>query len=175
MSLLLLRKKVCGLMQPRQRPLTSSASSIMPTKIRIAICQFDSHQPSTTTTTTTPNQTSDNLQFAEHEIKNLSKAKEFIARAAQNTADLIIFPEYFITGIIENHLHLASKESKWIKEFQRLAIEHQIDIIPGTIVEEEEEDKAAEKKEGADPTKSPDDRRVNLFNSYAYPSLDPST
>ncbi|KAA1109062.1 hypothetical protein PGT21_032441 [Puccinia graminis f. sp. tritici] len=138
----------------------------MPTKIRIAICQFDSHQPSTTATTTT-NQTSDNLQFAEHEIKNLSKAKGFIARAAQNTADLIIFPEYFITGLIENHLHLASKESKWIKEFQRLAIEHQIDIIPGTIVEEEEEG-AAEKKEGADPTKSPDDRRVNLFNSAYY-------
>ncbi|PLW20247.1 hypothetical protein PCANC_07421 [Puccinia coronata f. sp. avenae] len=104
--------------------------------IRVALCQFNSHQPQTTTTTTTTITTTINTFLQEHETKNLEKAREFIAQAAKQRANLIIFPEYFITGIIENHLHLASKESKWVQEFQRLAIEHQIDIIPGTIVEE---------------------------------------
>ncbi|KAI9609607.1 hypothetical protein H4Q26_007567 [Puccinia striiformis f. sp. tritici PST-130] len=78
--------------------------------------------------------------WAEHELKNLEKAKQFIAHAADNRADLIIFPEYFMTGLIDNDLHLADKEFKWIKEFQNLAIRYKIDILPGTIVEQEEEE-----------------------------------
>ncbi|OAV87681.1 hypothetical protein PTTG_29325 [Puccinia triticina 1-1 BBBD Race 1] len=121
-------------------------------KVRIAICQFDSHQP--TAASCSPESLEPSPSFAEHEIKNLAKAKEFIARAVHDRADLIIFPEYFITGVIEDHLHLASKESKWIKEFQSLAIEHQIDIIPGTIVEEAEQEEAVDRRD--------------LFNSAYY-------
>ncbi|KAH9457680.1 hypothetical protein MJO28_004744 [Puccinia striiformis f. sp. tritici] len=101
-------------------------------KIRVAICQFESHQPSPSS--------HKKRGWAEHELKNLEKAKQFIAHAADNRADLIIFPEYFMTGLIDNDLHLADKEFKWIKEFQNLAIRYKIDILPGTIVEQEEEE-----------------------------------
>jgi hypothetical protein len=67
--------------------------------IRVALCQFNSHQPQTTitTTTTTTTTTTINTFLQEHETKNLEKAREFIAQAAKQRANLIIFPEYVLT------------------------------------------------------------------------------
>lgn len=101
----------------------------------------------------------------DHQIKNFESAKRFIIRAASEGARLIIFPEYFITGMIDNHLHLASKEFEWIKKFQTLAIENRIDIIPGTIVEEVVGDGLPL------PTPALDQQR-SLFNSAYYINKD---
>lgn len=134
--------------------------------IKIAICQFDVHPPpnrSTSSFMRPPKISFDRERIGseedDHQIKNFESAKRFIIRAASEGARLIIFPEYFITGMIVNHLHLASKEFEWIKKFQTLAIENRIDIIPGTIVEEVVGDGLPL------PTPALDQQR-SLFNSY---------
>lgn len=67
--------------------------------------------------------------------ENLKKAEVFIKKASQQNADVIIFPEDFITGPLIKRFELADSDSRYIKLFQNLAIKHKIDIIPGTFIE----------------------------------------
>lgn len=53
----------------------------MPRPVRIAICQFASEPPA-----------------AGSVSANFAKLDRFISSAAQQHADLIVFPEYFLTG-----------------------------------------------------------------------------
>lgn len=57
---------------------------------------------------------------------------------------MIVFPEYFITGVVAEHRHLAhakytdqtdDKDEHWLDKFIEAAKSHDIDIVVGTIVE----------------------------------------
>ncbi|GAA5959789.1 hypothetical protein JCM3765_000103 [Sporobolomyces pararoseus] len=89
---------------------------------------------------------------------NLSKAHNFVRQAKEHGAELVCFPEYFISGVVADkqhwnlaqyphtHSHLhdnhpnvesspPSTTSHWLSTFQSLAKELDIDIAVGTIVE----------------------------------------
>lgn len=67
---------------------------------------------------------------------NLKKAEKFIKEASENNANIIVFPEDFITGPIEERLNeFADTETKYCKFFQKLAKKYKIDIVPGSIIE----------------------------------------
>lgn len=74
-------------------------------------------------------------QFLSEE--NLKKAEKFIKKAALAKANIIVFPEDFITGPIDGKKEFADSENKYRKYFQRLAKKYEIDIVPGSIIEKE--------------------------------------
>ncbi len=65
--------------------------------------------------------------------KNLEKVKRIIAEIS-GKADLIVFPEFCVTGILAGQLSLVDKENKYLRIFQGLAQKYQIDIVPGSII-----------------------------------------
>lgn len=76
-------------------------------------------------------------QYAPQE--NLEKAEQFIQQAVAREADLIVFPEDFIVGPLEEHVELADFDSRYVKHFQQLAAQYGIDIVPGSIIEGDED------------------------------------
>src|SRR3989338_7102146 len=74
-------------------------------------------------------------QFSPDE--NLRKAEEFIKKASFSKAQIIVFPEDFVTGPIARKLELADSENKYRKFFQNLAKKYKIDIVPGSIIEKD--------------------------------------
>lgn len=68
--------------------------------------------------------------------KNLKKAEKFIKQASKK-AEIIVFPEYFLTGSIPGKKEFNDKEKKYLKIFQTLAKKYEIDIVTGSIIEEE--------------------------------------
>ncbi|KAI5481120.1 nitrilase/cyanide hydratase and apolipoprotein N-acyltransferase domain containing protein [Pseudohyphozyma bogoriensis] len=104
--------------------------------LRVALCQFDSAQPA------------DYATPEEASKINLERAHEFVKQAADGKANLVVFPEYFLSGIMADPQHwgLAQHEHKvgaathetavhWLESFRLLAVKHDIDIVVGTIVE----------------------------------------
>ncbi len=85
-------------------------------RIRIAVVQFKINQYK-------PN-------------KNLIKAEEFIKKASKK-ADIIVFPEDFLTGGLTNDeiMKLADSTQEFKKIFQKLALKYKIDIVAGSIIE----------------------------------------
>lgn len=75
-------------------------------------------------------------QYAPDE--NLKKAEEFIKKAADQGADIIVFPEDFITGPLAGKKDFADSEKKYLKYFQKLAKQYVINIVPGSFVEKNE-------------------------------------
>ncbi|HEY6542764.1 MAG TPA: carbon-nitrogen hydrolase family protein [Ktedonobacteraceae bacterium] len=75
-------------------------------------------------------------QFAPQE--NLEKAEQFIQQAVAQEADLIVFPEDFIAGPLEGRVDLADFDQRYVKHFQQLAAQYGIDIVPGSIIEGDE-------------------------------------
>ena len=67
--------------------------------------------------------------------KNLKKAEEYIKEASVK-ADLIVFPEDFVTGPIMRKREYADSKNKYVKHFQNLAKKYNIDIVPGSFIEE---------------------------------------
>ena len=70
---------------------------------------------------------------------NLEKAEQFIEQAVAQEADLIVFPEDFLAGPLEGHMELADFDSRYVKHFQQLAMQYGIDIVPGSIIEGDED------------------------------------
>ncbi len=85
-------------------------------KFKIAVCQFK-------------------IKFLDPD-ENLKRAEAFI-RKASSKAQLIVFPENFVTGPIEANIELADSTHKYRKQFQHLAKKYQISIVAGTIIEKE--------------------------------------
>ncbi|GCE12827.1 carbon-nitrogen hydrolase family protein [Tengunoibacter tsumagoiensis] len=67
---------------------------------------------------------------------NLRKAEAFIQQAA-GQANVIIFPEDVVTGPLSRAIAYADSEQRYVRHFQELARTYQIDIVPGSIIEEE--------------------------------------
>jgi predicted amidohydrolase len=77
------------------------------------------------------------VQFAINQFKpekNLAKAEQFIAEASPEN-DLIVFPEDFILGPLSGKSEYADYDGQYIKYFQKLASQYNIDIVPGSIIE----------------------------------------
>jgi len=68
--------------------------------------------------------------------KNLQKMEDFIKQASKK-ADIIIFPEDFLSGGLNDSeiVKLADVDGKYRKIFQALAKKYKIDIIAGSIIE----------------------------------------
>lgn len=75
-------------------------------------------------------------QLAPHE--NLQKAEQFIQQATSAAADLIVFPEDFLVGPLNGRADLADFDQQYVKHFQQLASQYHIDIVPGSIIEGDE-------------------------------------
>jgi predicted amidohydrolase len=67
--------------------------------------------------------------------KNIEKAETFIKEAASADAQVIIFPELFLTGSIEADSHLVDLDGTCRRRFQQLAQRYRIDIVTGSIPE----------------------------------------
>ncbi|KAK4705706.1 hypothetical protein P7C70_g503, partial [Phenoliferia sp. Uapishka_3] len=121
-----------------------STPAKVPRAVRFALVQFNPLPP-------------DHAPDAPHQ--NLIRAHEFVRKAAEKGANVVVFPEYFISGIVsdEKHWGLAQREhdpshvqsqeetTSWLQSFCKLAVKHDIDIVAGTIVE-----KAAKQVDGKD-------------------------
>ena len=70
--------------------------------------------------------------------ENLEKAEQFIQQAVAQEADLIVFPEDFIAGPLDERVDLADFDQRYVKHFQQLAARYRIDIVPGSIIEGDE-------------------------------------
>ncbi len=87
----------------------------MTPKLKIAVVQFEIKQ------------------FAPED--NLAKAEGFIKKAANNGADIVVFPEDFITGPLFGKKEFVDFNGKYRKQFQMLARKYAINVVPGSIIE----------------------------------------
>lgn len=67
--------------------------------------------------------------------ENVKKSEEFIKKAALSKAQIIVFPEDFITGPIEEKKEFVDFDGKYRRIFQNFAKKYRIDIVPGSIIE----------------------------------------
>jgi predicted amidohydrolase len=72
-------------------------------------------------------------QFAPEE--NLRKAERFIQAAVASQAQMIVFPEDFVTGPLSGNKVYVDYERRYVKHFQELARQYGIDIVPGSVIE----------------------------------------
>jgi predicted amidohydrolase len=74
--------------------------------------------------------------------KNLEKAKLFTKRAGENECDIICFPEIFLTGSLrkENLKYAQEISGEFTEKFCKLAEEHGLYIVMGSIIEREGKD-----------------------------------
>ncbi|MEK6940297.1 MAG: carbon-nitrogen hydrolase family protein [Nanoarchaeota archaeon] len=86
-------------------------------KLKIAVVQFEIKQ------------------FSPEE--NLKKAEKFMKKASSSKAKIIVFPEDFVTGPIMAKREYADSKQKYVKHFQNLAKKYKIDVVPGSIIEED--------------------------------------
>ena len=78
------------------------------------------------------------VQFAIHQFapeKNLKKAEQFIKEAVSQQAQIIVFPEDFVTGPLSGNNAFADYEGRYARHFQQLAAQYSIDLVPGSIIE----------------------------------------
>lgn len=69
--------------------------------------------------------------------ENLKRAERFVERGKASKANIIIFPEDFLTGPVERKPGLADSKHEYRKYFQSLAKRHKIDIVPGSVIEKD--------------------------------------
>ena len=80
---------------------------------------------------------------------NFRKAASFVRSAAQQGADLAVLPEYHLTNWLPQDpkfLALCAEWRTYVKKYQDLARELKICIVPGTIVQTNEEVLAIDNK-----------------------------
>src|SRR5712692_1250955 len=80
------------------------------------------------------------VQFAITQLApedNLRRAEQFI-QSATSEAQIIVFPEDFITGPLNGERNFVDYDSHYVKHFQVLAARYGIDIVPGSIIEGDE-------------------------------------
>jgi predicted amidohydrolase len=78
------------------------------------------------------------VQFAVAQARpeeNLEKARRFVATAVESQANMVVFPEDFVTGPLCGDATLADYDGHYRAYFQQLAREYTIDIVAGSIIE----------------------------------------
>lgn len=66
---------------------------------------------------------------------NLERAKKFVRSASKASANIIVFPENFITSAATDDGQAADDKNEYRRYFQTLAKKYRIDIVPGAIIE----------------------------------------
>jgi predicted amidohydrolase len=66
---------------------------------------------------------------------NLAKIGNFVKKAKSKRADIIVFPEYCLTGSVRGKPHLIDSKGAYRKIFSLLAKENKIDIVAGSFIE----------------------------------------
>jgi predicted amidohydrolase len=74
------------------------------------------------------------LAEAELRVQQASVRIEQFIKKASSRADIIVFPENFLTVVLGDKV-LADYESRYVQHFQRLAAEYNIDLVPGSFIE----------------------------------------
>lgn len=80
---------------------------------------------------------------------NYAKAAHFIQDAATKGARLAVLPEYHLTSWVPDDPRFSDLCGQWeiyLNKYRALAKEHNICIVPGTIVERREDAKTNEQK-----------------------------
>ncbi|MFN7991001.1 MAG: carbon-nitrogen hydrolase family protein [Candidatus Micrarchaeia archaeon] len=67
---------------------------------------------------------------------NLAKMVRFIKSAKRKRADVVVFPEYCLTGSVKGRPDLIDRSGDYRKVFSFLAASGRIDIVSGSFVEE---------------------------------------
>jgi len=67
-------------------------------------------------------------------VENLAKAEQFV-KDASSKADMIVFPEDFLTGPLGGNKAFVDYENSYVQHFQHLAAKYRIDLVPGSFVE----------------------------------------
>lgn len=67
---------------------------------------------------------------------NFKKVEEFLQKAKSANAQVIVFPEDFITGSIFGDLHYLDRKGEYRRRFQELAKKYALDIVTGSWMEE---------------------------------------
>lgn len=86
----------------------------MPRRIKIALCQLTS---------------------APTIEEGFKKVDDTIKQVSSQGADLAIFPEYFVQGIVKDAPHKVVDEGEWQQHVSKLAVTYGMDICIGTFVE----------------------------------------
>jgi len=86
-------------------------------KFKVALVQFDTAQYDPET--------------------NLLKMKDFAKEAKIHKSNIAVFPEDFITGPLIGRLDLVDSDQKYRKEFEKIAATNSIDIVTGSIIEQD--------------------------------------
>lgn len=63
---------------------------------------------------------------------NLARMETFVRQAAQKGAQLVVFPEDAVTGPLGGQIAALHRSAEFLAFFQRLAVAHQIDVVPGS-------------------------------------------
>ena len=66
---------------------------------------------------------------------NLRRMATFVKRAKARGADIVVFPEDFLTGPVRTRIELADQATTFLNVFRTLAATHKIDIVAGSIIE----------------------------------------
>ncbi|GAA5897346.1 carbon-nitrogen hydrolase family protein [Sporobolomyces salmoneus] len=150
---------------------------------KIALVQFCPESPSISLEH--PSSSSQDESELAH-TANLEKAHRFVRQAKEQGAELVCFPEYFLSGVVSDrqhwtlsqypphssHLHddhpsisssPASTTTHWLSTFQSLARELDIDIAVGTIVERQ-----IDPTTGLEATIEIDGEERMILNNVAY-------
>ena len=85
-------------------------------KVKIAVVQFEAKKSS--------------------EEENIKRAERFIKKAAVLKADLIVFPEDFVSRATPDKIEFRSSK-KNLNCFKELAKKYRIDIVPGSFIQKE--------------------------------------
>jgi len=116
----------------------------MPRPIKIALCQL-----------TSPPTVKEGFLKLESTIKEIT---------AQGGADLAIFPEYFVQGIVADAEHKIFDEGEWEEHVSGIAKEHGLDICVGTFVERVREKDGGEDGGGGGGVKEKKYNTAYYFN-----------
>lgn len=65
-------------------------------------------------------------------LVNLKRMDEYVAQAKKRGADLVVFPEDAVCGPLQGQLDFVVYAPEYLAHFQALAVQHAIDIVPGT-------------------------------------------
>jgi predicted amidohydrolase len=79
------------------------------------------------------------VQFSITHLKsdiNLAKAESYIKQASEQNAQVIVFPEDFMTSSIFGDTKYLDRNNNFLNQFQLLAKKYNIDIISGSWMEE---------------------------------------